>query len=103
MTSSPEISVVVPVFNEEGNVGEFLRRLVPLLEINTSSYEIIFSADPSTDRTEELVLAAREANPAVKLLRFSRRFRALRFSARFPVSSILSTMWPIANPIDSIR
>jgi glycosyltransferase involved in cell wall biosynthesis len=74
MTSSPEISVVVPVFNEEGNVGEFLGRLVPLLEANASSYEIIFSADPSTDRTEELVLAAREANPAVKLLRFSRRF-----------------------------
>jgi glycosyltransferase involved in cell wall biosynthesis len=37
-------------------------------------WELIFSVDPSTDRTEELILTLRERDPRVKLLRFSRRF-----------------------------
>ncbi len=37
-------------------------------------WELIFSVDPSTDRTEELILALNETDPRVKLLRFSRRF-----------------------------
>jgi dolichol-phosphate mannosyltransferase len=35
---------------------------------------LIFSVDPSTDRTEELIRALHERDPRVKLLRFSRRF-----------------------------
>jgi len=37
-------------------------------------WEMIFSADPCTDRTEELILALRARDPRVKMLRFSRRF-----------------------------
>lgn len=69
----PTISVVVPVFNETGNIPEFLRRLAPILERRSASYEIIFSVDPSTDGTEDLIVSLRERNPAVKMLRFSRR------------------------------
>ena len=36
--------------------------------------ELIFSVDPSTDRTEELILELRERDPRVKMLRLSRRF-----------------------------
>ena len=74
MPTSPELSVVVPVYNEAGNIEEFLRRMVPILEASVESYEIIFAADPSTDGTEDLIADAATANPAVKLLRFSRRF-----------------------------
>jgi dolichol-phosphate mannosyltransferase len=70
----PELSVVVPVYNEAGNVHEFLRRLVPILDSCVDSYEIIFAADPCTDGTEGLILAARVDNDAIKLLEFSRRF-----------------------------
>jgi glycosyltransferase involved in cell wall biosynthesis len=70
----PELSVVVPVYNEVGNIEEFLRRLIPLLEANVESYEIIFAVDPSTDGTESAIAAARRSNRAVKMLRFSRRF-----------------------------
>jgi glycosyltransferase involved in cell wall biosynthesis len=70
----PELSIVVPVFNEAGNVKEFLRRLVPVLQESVESYEIVFAADPSTDGTEALILDARAADDAVKLLEFSRRF-----------------------------
>ena len=72
--STVELSVVVPVYNEADNIPEFLRRLIPVLREETSSYEVIFAVDPSSDGTEALIREAREDNPAVKLIVFSRRF-----------------------------
>ena len=69
----PELSVVVPVYNEAGNVPEFLRRIRGVLAGAVSSYEVIFSVDPSTDGTEDLIRSARSEDPAVKMLVFSRR------------------------------
>jgi len=69
----PLLSVVVPVFNEEGNVPQFLRTLVPILETTGLDYEIIFALDPSTDRTEEIILQQRTENSRIKLISFSRR------------------------------
>ncbi|MFZ9746010.1 MAG: glycosyltransferase family 2 protein [Opitutaceae bacterium] len=68
------LSLVVPVYREEKNVPEFLRRVRPILGAITEDYEVIFALDPSPDRTEEVILAARADDPRVKLLRFSRRF-----------------------------
>src|SRR2546427_11007402 len=68
------LSVVVPVYKEEGNVPEFLRRLTPILEGVTKDFEIIFTLDPSPDRTEEVILEHRARDPRIKLLKFSRRF-----------------------------
>jgi glycosyltransferase involved in cell wall biosynthesis len=70
----PELSIVVPVYKEEGNVPEFLRRMARILDAVTKSYEIIFALDPSPDRTEEVILDARAHDPRIKLLKFSRRF-----------------------------
>ena len=68
------LSIVVPVFREEKNIPEFLSRIRPILGEITQDYEIIFSMDPSPDRTEEVVLEARLTDPRIKLLKFSRRF-----------------------------
>ena len=68
------LSVVVPVYKEEGNIREFVKRVVPVLEKVDSKFEIIFSMDPSPDRTEEVILEERKRDPRVKLLKFSRRF-----------------------------
>jgi len=67
------LSVVVPVFNEEGNVPEFLRVLTPILRASGLDYEIIFALDPSPDRSEQVILEHRAADPRVKLITFSRR------------------------------
>ena len=72
--SGIELSVVVPVFNERDNIGEFLHRVLPILIKNTNSYEIIFAVDPSTDGTEEYIGAAADLNSNIKMLNFSRRF-----------------------------
>jgi|ERR1043166_8032020 dolichol-phosphate mannosyltransferase len=68
------ISIVVPVYKEEKNIPEFLSRVVTILDRITSDFEIIFSMDPSPDRTEEIILAHRSKDQRIKLLKFSRRF-----------------------------
>ncbi|MFM8337599.1 MAG: glycosyltransferase family 2 protein, partial [Opitutaceae bacterium] len=68
------LSVVVPVYKEEKNIPEFLRRLRPILGAVTEDYEIILSLDPSPDRTEDVILEHRAADPRIRLLKFSRRF-----------------------------
>lgn len=70
----PELSVVVPVYNEEKTLPLFLNVLRENLEKVTKDYEIIFALDPSRDRTEELISVEHEQDPRVKMLRFSRRF-----------------------------
>jgi polyisoprenyl-phosphate glycosyltransferase len=68
------LSVIVPVYKEEGNIDEFLGRMIPILEGITAAFEIIFAMDPSPDKTEEKILTARSQDTRIKLLKFSRRF-----------------------------
>jgi glycosyltransferase involved in cell wall biosynthesis len=69
-----DLSVVVPVYQEEDNVEPFLRRTTLTLSRLTQNYEIIFCLDPSADQTEALILKACDINKRIKLLKFSRRF-----------------------------
>ena len=48
------ISVVVPVYNEEGNVSDLHQEIKQICEANNYVYEIIFVNDGSSDRTEEI-------------------------------------------------
>jgi glycosyltransferase involved in cell wall biosynthesis len=68
------LSLVVPVYREEKNIPEFVRRIRPILGPVTQDYEIIFAMDPSPDRTEEAILQERASDGRIKLLKFSRRF-----------------------------
>jgi dolichol-phosphate mannosyltransferase len=68
------LSIVIPVYNEESNVPRVYERLAEVMSDIDLDWELIFSADPSTDRTDETILELRERDPRVKLLRFSRRF-----------------------------
>jgi len=68
------LSIVIPAYNEEANVENVYARLYTVLDPLGLDWEIVFSVDPCTDRTEELILALRDRDPRVKMLRFSRRF-----------------------------
>ena len=74
MTGAPKLSVIVPVFREEGSVRPFLARLVPVLASIGAPYEIIFALDPAPDGTETEIRRAIGENPQIRLLLFSRRF-----------------------------
>jgi dolichol-phosphate mannosyltransferase len=69
-----QISLVVPVYKEEANIRPFLARAEALFAKMGKTYEIIFSLDPSPDKTEEVILEEINRNSNIKLLLFSRRF-----------------------------
>lgn len=70
----PTYSVVVPVYNEEGNVEQLVRRVVPVMELLMEPFEILFVDDGSKDRTPLLLrkLAAEDAR--VRVIRFTRNY-----------------------------
>jgi len=72
--SHASLSIVIPTFNEESNVEAVYERLQTVLAAIDLEWELIFSVDPSTDRTEEIIAELRARDPRVKMLRFSRRF-----------------------------
>lgn len=49
-----KVSIVVPVYNEEGNVAKLHQEIKEVCESNQYEYEIIFVNDGSSDRTEEI-------------------------------------------------
>jgi glycosyltransferase involved in cell wall biosynthesis len=71
---SHTLSVVIPAYKEEANIERVYERLRTVLDGTGLTWELIFSVDPSPDRTEELILQVRDRDPRVKMLRFSRRF-----------------------------
>ncbi len=68
------LSVVVPAYNEEENVGRVHERLSAVLDAIGLPWELIFAVDPCTDRTEQRIAELNARDPRVKMLRFSRRF-----------------------------
>jgi dolichol-phosphate mannosyltransferase len=68
-----DLSVVIPVHDEEENIDALLARLVPVVA-SIGTYEIIFVDDLSSDRSRELILAARAGDPGIKLVELTRNF-----------------------------
>ena len=70
---APEVSVLLPVFNEEENIAELYQRLVAVLE-GSGDYELLFVNDGSRDRSAEIIRDLQSANPRVTLINLSRNF-----------------------------
>ena len=73
-TSHIDLSIVVPVFNEELIIEELVRRMVAAAESITEDYEIIFVNDGSRDATLLKLKAACDLRPKLKYISFSRNF-----------------------------
>lgn len=69
-----ELSLIVPAFNEEGNLSELYRRLYTVLSKLGLSWEIIFADDGSSDGTWKKILELHQQDKSVKGLRLSRNF-----------------------------
>ena len=74
MSPAPEISVVVPIFNEEDNVILLHGRLAEALEALHRSYEIVYVDDGSTDASFERLRTAAASDPNTRIVRFRRNF-----------------------------
>ena len=73
--AAPEISVVIPVFNEEAVLPALFARLYPALDALGRSYEILFVNDGSRDRSVALLRQQYEQRPDVT--------RVVLFAANF--------------------
>lgn len=68
------ISIVTPVYNEEGNVVYFHDEVTKVMKDVPMEYEIIYVNDGSKDRTDELIHQLAESDPHVRALTFARNF-----------------------------
>ncbi|RKY34813.1 MAG: glycosyltransferase [Candidatus Omnitrophota bacterium] len=66
------ISVIIPVYNEEENIPLLYEELIQVLENIGSDYEVIFVDDGSTDSSLEILKEIKERNPRVKILSLER-------------------------------
>ncbi len=70
-----DISIIVPIYNEEGNLQELYKRLTHVLEEQLRiTYEIILVDDGSKDRSWLLINELHTRNSNVKGIKFSRNF-----------------------------
>lgn len=70
----PELSVIVPLYNEELVIEAMYAKLTEVLTQSDITYEIVMVNDGSRDRTMPLAQSICASDPRVKLLSFSRNF-----------------------------
>ncbi|MEM7529048.1 MAG: glycosyltransferase family 2 protein [Pseudomonadota bacterium] len=68
------LSVIVPMFNEEGSTDAFFDAVIPVAESLTSDFEILCVDDGSKDATAARVEARAADDARIGLIRFSRNF-----------------------------
>jgi glycosyltransferase involved in cell wall biosynthesis len=79
-----DVSVLVPVLDEEGTVEELAARVARVLDGLGRSFEILFVDDGSRDATVERIRGARERDARIKLIRLRRNFgKAAALTAGF--------------------
>jgi dolichol-phosphate mannosyltransferase len=69
-----ELSVIVPLFNEEQNIGALNERIITVLASMSISNEVIYINDGSKDKTLPLVIGLTHQFENVKYIDFSRNF-----------------------------
>src|SRR6266446_4795927 len=69
-----DISIVVPAYNEEGNIHKLYEELIKVLPFLDVSWEIIFVDDGSVDETWEEIVSLHRMDKHIKGIRFSRNF-----------------------------
>ncbi|HEY8382790.1 MAG TPA: glycosyltransferase family 2 protein [Microvirga sp.] len=72
--ASPELSVIIPVYNEGTNIDVLCERIAPVLDRSSASWEIVFVDDGSADDTLDRIKARSERDPRIGAVSFSRNF-----------------------------
>lgn len=70
----PDISVVIPLLNEEESLGELHTWIQKVMIALDFSYEIIFVDDGSHDKSWDVILMLKKKDPQVRGIRFQRNY-----------------------------
>jgi dolichol-phosphate mannosyltransferase len=68
----PDISIIVPLFNEVDNVAPLARQILAAFQSEPRPLELVLVDDASTDGTWDKIIAAHQADPRVRGLRHAR-------------------------------
>src|SRR5512133_493665 len=68
------LSIVVPIYNEEGLIDDLLNRTMSALESFVTNYEIIIVDDGSEDNSLQYLLNWQKKNHKIKVLSLSKNF-----------------------------
>ena len=74
MSEKIDVSVVVPLFNEEESLEELYERVVKVLTDAGYSFEVIFVDDGSKDNSFEVLKSLRNRDKRVKIISFMRNY-----------------------------
>lgn len=81
---SLDVSIIIPVYNEEKNISLLYEKIVSSLKLLKKSYEIIFVDDGSRDKTFELVKDICKKDMKVRCLKFQKNFgKSATYTAGF--------------------
>jgi len=69
-----DISVVIPLYNEEESLPELCAWIEKVMDVNNFSYEIILIDDGSKDKSWQVVQSLRNENDCIKGIRFRRNY-----------------------------
>ena len=84
----PALSFVVPVYNEEGNVGPLHAELTEVARATGRTYELVFVNDGSRDRTLERLIEIAERDPHLRVVELDGNFgEASALSAGFATAT----------------
>lgn len=87
MPQQPYISIIIPVYNEEGNLDNLMARLYPVMQGLALPFEIIFTDDGSRDRSLEILQGFAGRYPEVRVVEFNGNFgQHMAIMAAFEVS-----------------
>src|SRR5690606_35210471 len=88
-----EISVVIPVYNEQENIPILYERLCKTLSAISLKFEILFVNDGSQDASQKRILELAEKDERVRYLELSRNFgHQIALSAGLQISNAQATV-----------
>ncbi|MEK7076212.1 MAG: glycosyltransferase family 2 protein [Patescibacteria group bacterium] len=74
MSKNIDLSIVIPLFNEEEVIPFLLEEITKAGEATSKNYEVILVDDGSSDNTFELIKKATDQDPKFKVIKLSRNF-----------------------------
>jgi glycosyltransferase involved in cell wall biosynthesis len=74
LSQSMDISVVVPLLNEEESLPELTAWISKVMDANNFSYEVILVDDGSSDGSWEMICSLHSANPHIRGIKFRRNY-----------------------------
>jgi len=90
-----DISIIVPLYNEEESLAELYRQIAEVLEPRELAFEVLFVDDGSSDSSVKVVQSLSEKHSSVKLISFGRNYgksAALAVGIEAALGDIIITM-----------